>query len=90
MEKQSAGFDEKIVKKAHCEGRGTLGKGTFRRCAPKTKRATATANELLWCSNSYSITFQGGFKPIELQTAGKATGLSPSQAFALGADLVRN
>jgi hypothetical protein len=33
-------------------------------------------------AKSYSITFQGGFKPIELQTAGQETGLSPSQAFA--------
>lgn len=58
--------------------------------ALQKKRATATANELLWCSNSYSITFQGGFKPIELQTAGQEIGLSPSQAFAQSADLIRN
>jgi hypothetical protein len=57
---------------------------TFERALQK-KRATATANDLLYCSNSYSITFQGGFKPIELQTAGQVTGLSPSQAFARNA-----
>jgi hypothetical protein len=33
----------------------------------KKKRATATADDLLWCSRSHSITMPAGFKPIELK-----------------------